>query len=107
MVPDTRDSTADNHSSISAVFQVGGLCVFFGRFSFRYLIMTDFFSTFYFFIFSDFSNLSKIFYGILKNLKKKSLKIQFEKNDEFNNITAAMFNAYLISNLKYEKIKCF
>ena len=28
MVPDTRDSTADNHSSISAVFQVGGLCVF-------------------------------------------------------------------------------
>ena len=58
MVPDTRDSTADNHSSIPAVFQVGGLCVFFGRFSFRYLIMTDFFSNFYF---SYFLNLSKIF----------------------------------------------
>jgi len=25
MVPDTRDSAADNRSSISAVFQVGGL----------------------------------------------------------------------------------
>ena len=32
--------TADNHSSISAVFQVGGLCIF-CSFSFRYLIMTD------------------------------------------------------------------
>ena len=30
-----------------------------------------------------------------------------KKNDKFNNITSAMFNAYLISTLKYEKIKCF
>ena len=53
--------TADNHSSISAVFQVGGLCIF-CSFSFRYLIMTDFFSTFYFFVFfSDCLNLSRIF----------------------------------------------
>ena len=36
-----------------------------------------------------------------------TLKFQFEKNDKFNNITSAMFNAYLISTLKYEKIKCF
>ena len=40
--------TADNHSSNSAVFQVGGLCIF-CRFSFRYFIMTDFFFNFLFF----------------------------------------------------------
>ena len=32
-----------------------------------------------------------------------TLKFQFEKNDKFNNITSAMFNAYLISTLKLEK----
>ena len=36
-----------------------------------------------------------------------TLIFQFEKNDKFNNITSAMFNAYLISTLKYEKIKYF
>ena len=36
-----------------------------------------------------------------------TLKFQFEKIDKFNNITSAMFNAYLSSTLKYEKIKCF
>ena len=30
-----------------------------------------------------------------------TLKFQFEKNDEFNYITSAMFNAYLISTLKF------
>ena len=35
----------------------------------------------------------------MKKLKK--LRIQFEKNDEFNYITSAMFNAYLISTLKF------
>ena len=32
-----------------------------------------------------------------------TLKFQFEKNDKFININSAMFNAYLISTLKYEK----
>ena len=32
-----------------------------------------------------------------------TLKFQFEKIDKFNNITSAMFNAYLISTLKFEK----
>ena len=36
-----------------------------------------------------------------------TLKFQFEKIDKFNNITSAMFNAYLISTLKFEKIKYF
>ena len=34
-----------------------------------------------------------------------TLKFQFEKNDKFNNITSAMFNAYLISKKKSEKSK--
>ena len=44
---------------------------------------------------------------ILKYLKisKKSEKLNFfersEKIDEFNNITSAMFNTYLISTLKF------
>ena len=38
---------------------------------------------------------------------KKSEKFNFfeifeEKNDEFNNMTSAMFNAYLISTLKFQ-----
>ena len=33
-----------------------------------------------------------------------TLKFQFEKIDKFNNITSAMFNAYLISTLKFHKI---
>ena len=36
-----------------------------------------------------------------------TLKFQFEKNDEFNYITSAMFNAYLISTLKFGKNKYF
>ena len=36
-----------------------------------------------------------------------TLKFQCEKIDKFNNITSAMFNAYLISTLKFEKIKYF
>ena len=36
-----------------------------------------------------------------------TLKFQFEKNHKFNNITSAMFNAYKISTLKLEKIKYF
>ena len=36
----------------------------------------------------------------------KDLKIE-KKNDKFNNKTSAMFNAYLISTLKYEKNKIF
>ena len=36
-----------------------------------------------------------------------TLKFQFEKIDKFNNITLAMFNAYLILTLKFEKIKYF
>ena len=34
-----------------------------------------------------------------------TLKFQFEKIDKFNNITVAIFNAYLISTLKFENIK--
>ena len=37
----------------------------------------------------------------LKNLKKN------KKIDKFNNITSAMFSAYLISTLKFEIIKYF
>jgi len=33
-----------------------------------------------------------------------TLKFQFEKNDEFNYITSAIFDAYLISTLKFGKI---
>ena len=70
MVPDTRDSTADNHSSISAVFQVGGLCVFFGRFSFRYLIMTDFFFNFlFFYFFRLFEFIQNIYFFQISELK--------------------------------------
>ena len=36
-----------------------------------------------------------------------TLKFQFEKIDEFNNITSAMFDAYLISTLKFEKNQIF
>ena len=36
-----------------------------------------------------------------------TLKFQFEKNAKFNYITSAMFNAYKISTLKLEKIKYF
>ena len=36
-----------------------------------------------------------------------TLKFQFEKIDKFNNITVAIFNAYLISTLKFENIKHF
>ena len=36
-----------------------------------------------------------------------TLKFQFEKNYKFNYITSAMFNAYKISTLKLEKIKYF
>ena len=36
-----------------------------------------------------------------------TLKFQFEKINKFNNITSAIFNAYLISTLKFEKIKYF
>ena len=32
-----------------------------------------------------------------------SLKFLFEKDYKFNEITSAMFNAYLISTLKFEK----
>ena len=31
-----------------------------------------------------------------------TLKFQFEKIDKFNNITSAMFDAYLISTLKFQ-----
>ena len=34
-----------------------------------------------------------------------TLKFQFERNDEINDITSAMYNAYLISTLKFEKNK--
>ena len=33
--------------------------------------------------------------------------MNIEKNDKFNNITSAMFNAYLISILKFENIEYF
>ena len=36
-----------------------------------------------------------------------TLKFKFEKNYKFNNITVAIFNAYLISTLKFENIKHF
>ena len=36
-----------------------------------------------------------------------TLKFQFEKKYKFNYITSAMFNAYKISTLKLEKIKYF
>ena len=36
-----------------------------------------------------------------------TLKFQFEINYKFNYITSAMFNAYKISTLKLEKIKYF
>ena len=36
-----------------------------------------------------------------------TLKFQFEKIYKFNNITVAIFNAYLISTLKFENIKHF
>ena len=36
-----------------------------------------------------------------------TLKFQFEKIDKFNNITSVMFNAYLISTLKFEKLDIF
>ena len=36
-----------------------------------------------------------------------TLKFQFEKNYKFNYITSAMFNAHKISTLKFEKIKYF
>ena len=36
-----------------------------------------------------------------------TLKFQFEKIDKFNNITSVMFNAYLISTLKCENIKYY
>ena len=36
-----------------------------------------------------------------------TLKFQFEKIDKFNNKTVAIFNAYLISTLKFENIKHF
>ena len=32
-----------------------------------------------------------------------TLKFQFEKIDKFIHITSAMFNAYLVSTLKFEK----
>ena len=36
-----------------------------------------------------------------------TLKFQFEKNYKFNYTTSAMFNAHKISTLKFEKIKYF
>ena len=45
------------------------------------------------------SNIFRKLKIIWKN--KKNLKIQSKKDDEFNNITSAMFNAYLISTLKF------
>merc|ERR1712235_221256 len=36
-----------------------------------------------------------------------TLKFQFEKNAKFNYITSAMFNAFSISTLTFEKIKYF
>ena len=36
-----------------------------------------------------------------------TLKFQFEKNDKFNYLTSAMFNAYSISALKFEKFNIF
>ena len=36
-----------------------------------------------------------------------TLKFLFEKIDKFNNITVAIFKAYLISTLKFENIKHF
>jgi len=48
-----------------------------------------------------------IFGKFQKSEKIKDLKNQFKKKDKFNNITSAMFNAYLISTLKFEKIKYF
>ena len=36
-----------------------------------------------------------------------TLKFLFEKNDKFNKITSAIFNVYLISTLKFEKTKYF
>ena len=36
-----------------------------------------------------------------------TLKFRFEKIDKLNKITSAMFNAYLFSTLKFEKIKYF
>ena len=43
-----------------------------------------------------------IFGKFQKSEKIKNLKNQFEKKDKFNNITSAMFNAYLISTLKFQ-----
>ena len=45
--------------------------------------------------------------GNSKNQKNKNSKIQFEKNAKFSHITSAMFNAFSISTLKFEKIKYF
>ena len=36
-----------------------------------------------------------------------TLKFPFEKNDKFDYITSAMFNSYSISTLKFEKNKYF
>ena len=41
----------------------------------------------------------------LKKSEKLNIFERFEKIDEFNNITSVMFNAYLISTLKFKKIK--
>ena len=51
-------------------------------------------------------------FGNFKNIRKLKLKLKkiwkiyifeiFEKIDEFNNMTSVMFNAYLISTLKFQ-----
>ena len=47
-------------------------------------------------------------FGNFKKIGKKLKNFErFEKIDIFNDITSAMFNAYLISTLKFEKTKYF
>ena len=43
-----------------------------------------------------------IFGKFQKSEKIKKLKINLKKKYKFNNITSAMFNAYLISTLKFK-----
>ena len=63
--------TADNHTSISAVFQLGGLCIFL-QFQFQIFDNDRLFFNFYFFpIFSEFLNSSK--YLIFSNFRVEIL----------------------------------
>merc|ERR1711873_305302 len=52
----------------------------------------------------EFNNITS---AIISAYLISTLKFQIEKIDKFNNITVAIFNAYLISTLKFENINHF